>query len=109
MKRLYSFAYLVAMLAVLAGCANFDTKLNTAAQIHAGATRSVATSLDAQLISSKDAEAFQVIAVKSSEILDSARELKDSDPKTAEGKLNLASAILTELNNYLLNMQRKGP
>lgn len=107
MKR-QSALSLFAFLLVLAGCANFDTKLNTAARIHAAATRSVASSLDAHLITSKDAEAYQGIAVQSSHILDSAKELKDTDPKTAEEKLNLANSILAQLNAFLVRLQAKG-
>lgn len=97
------------MVLALCGCANFDARLNTAAQIHAATTRSVSQSLDAHMISSKDAEAYQAIAVNSSHILDSARELKDTDPTTAEGKLNLASQILGELNKYLTTLQKGAP
>ncbi len=95
------------LLILMAGCATFDARLKTAADVHAATTRSVASALDAQLISSKDAEAFQEIAVNSSVILDSARALKDSDIQTAQAKLDLANSILVELHKYLLTQEQK--
>lgn len=92
---------------VLAGCASFDAKLNTTTKIHAATTRSVTNALDAEIISSKDAEAYQEIAVNSSYILDSARALKDTNIQSAEAKLNLANKILVELQNYLLEQEGK--
>jgi hypothetical protein len=94
-------------LLILAGCATFDARLNTAAQIHAATTRSVTNALDAHVISSKDAEAYQEIAVNSSYILDSARALKDTDLNGAEAKLDLANKILIELQKYLLAQEAK--
>jgi hypothetical protein len=105
--------FLVPILALLlVGCASqsIEQELNTGAQIHAAATRSVRTALDGHLISSKDAEAYQAIAVNSSAILDSAKDLKDSDPSTAEGKVKLANDILAELQAYLVKIiQEKQP
>lgn len=93
---------LILLLALVAGCASFDARLKTAVDIHTVTTRSVTNALDAHLISSQDATAFQEIAVNSSYILDSARILKDSDVATAEAKLDLANSILLELHKYLL-------
>lgn len=100
---------LIALL--LVGCATQDIEqqLNTGAQIHAAATRSVAGALDAQVITSKDAETYQAIAVNSSAILDSAKDLKDSDPSTAEGKIKLANDILAELQQFLVKQLEKKP
>lgn len=95
------------LLLVLAGCATFDARLNTAANIHAATTRSVTNALDAHLISSQDAEAYQEIAVRSSYIMDSARTLKDTDIDSAEAKLELANKILLELHKYLLKEEAK--
>jgi uncharacterized lipoprotein YajG len=94
-------------LLILAGCASFDARLKTAADIHAATTRSVTSALDAHVISSRDAEAYQEIAVNSSYILDSARVLKDTDVKSAEAKLDLANKILLELHKYLLKEEAK--
>jgi hypothetical protein len=95
----------VPLLLVLTACASFDARLKSAADIHAATTRSVTRALDAQLISSRDAEAYQEIAVNSSYILDSARALKDSDVTSAEAKLDLANRILVELHKYLLERE----
>jgi hypothetical protein len=95
------------LLLVLAGCATFDARLKTAADIHAATTRSVTNALDAHVISSQDAEAYQEIAIRSSYILDSARTLKDTDLGSAEAKLDLANKILLELHKYLLKEEAK--
>lgn len=99
--------FLLPFLLILAACASFDARLKTAADIHAATTRAVTRALDAQLISSRDAEAYQEIAVNSSYMLDSARALKDSDVATAEAKLDLANRILSELHKYLLEQEGK--
>lgn len=100
--------FIVAALAVvITGCASFDARLNTAANIHAATTRSVTNALDVHLISSQDAEAYQEIAIRSSYILDSARTLKDTDLGSAEAKLDLANKILLELHKYLLKEEAK--
>lgn len=98
---------IAALAIVVAGCASFDARLKTAADIHATTTRSVANALDAHLISSQDAEAYQEIAVRSSYILDSALALKDTDIQSAEAKLDLANRILLELHKYLLKEEAK--
>lgn len=95
---------------ILTGCAtNIDRQLATGARIHATATRSVTGALDAHMIGSKDAEAYNALAVNSSAILDSARDLKDIDPKTAEGKVQLANGILKELQDFLVKYLEKQP
>lgn len=97
-------------LLILTGCAtNIDRDLATGARIHAVATRSVTGALDAHLISSKDAEAYNALAVNSSAILDSARDLKDIDPKTAEGQVQLANGILKELQDFLIKYLEQQP
>jgi len=97
----------IPILLILTACASFDAKLKTAADIHAATTRSVTSALDAHLISSTDAEAYQEIAVNSSYILDSARALKDTDVQSAEAKLDLANTLLIELHKYLLEQEGK--
>lgn len=94
--------------AILAsGCASFDARLKTAADIHTVTTSSVTHALDAHIITSRDAEAFQEIAVNSSYILDSALALKDTDIESAEAKLDLANKILVELHKYLLEKENE--
>lgn len=97
------------LLFLLTACAGLDQKLETGARIHAATTRSVTNALDAHVISSKDAEAYQAIAVNSSSILDSARDLKDIDPKTAYGKVQLANGFLKELQDFLIKQLEKQP
>jgi hypothetical protein len=88
---------------LLAACATpqFDARLKMAYDIHTATTQSVTAALDAQLISSRDAEAYRDIAQNARLVLDSARELKDVDTETAEGKLRLAEQILLQLQAYL--------
>jgi len=101
---------LACSLLILAGCAhNIDRELATGARIHAAATRSVTGALDAHIISSEDAEAYNALAISSSEILDSARDLKDIDPTTAAGKVQLANGILKELQEFLVKQLEKQP
>lgn len=94
-------------LAVLCGCASFDARLKTAYDVHTATTQSVTTALDARVISSEDAIAFQEIAVNSRLVLDSARALKDSDIDSAEGKLKLANDILLEIQAYLRKKEQQ--
>lgn len=102
---------IIPLLFLLTACATggIDQQLTTGARIHAAATRSVAGALDAHVITSKDAEAYGAIATTSSEILDSARDLKDIDPKTAEGKVQLANGFLKELQDFLVKQLEKQP
>lgn len=97
----------VLALAVLAGCASFEARLKTAYDVHTATTQSVTTALDARVISSEDAVAFQEIAVNSRLMLDSARALKDSDIDSAEGKLKLANDILLEIQAYLVRKENQ--
>jgi uncharacterized lipoprotein YajG len=92
---------------LLAGCASFDRRLDTAYQVHTATTRTVTNALDARLIPSDDAIAFQEIAVNSRLVLDSARAVKDTDAASAEGKLQLANDILLQLQRYLIERGAK--
>jgi hypothetical protein len=102
---------IVPLLFLLTACAvgSIDQQLATGARIHAAATRSAASALDAHVITSRDAEAYRAIATTSSEILNSARDLKDIDPKTAEGKVQLANGFLRELQEFLVKQLEKQP
>lgn len=104
--RLLNKCGLLLAVVLLAGCANFDARLKTAYDVHTATTQSVASALDAQVITSTDAEAFQDIALNSRLVLDSARALKDSDIDSAEGKLKLANDILLEIHTYLLKKEK---
>jgi hypothetical protein len=99
------------VLLLLAGCASqpIETQLNTGAQVLAGANRSVASALDAHMITSNDATHYQGIALHANAILNSARDLKDSDPTTAEGKIKLVNDIIRELQDYLVSLLEKKP
>src|SRR5687768_5687967 len=97
-------ALLVAVALVLTvGCASqpIEQQLTVAAAIHAGTTRSVTAALDAEIITSNDAGKYYELAVTASEILNSARDLKDSDPTTAQGKIELVNGVLKELEAFL--------
>lgn len=80
---------------------SFEQRLKITIDTHTAVTRTVTAALNAQLISSKDAEAYNKIAVGAREVIDAAVVLKDSDVSSAEGQLHLANDILIELQQYL--------
>lgn len=80
---------------------SFDQRLKLTIDTHTAVTRTVTSALDARLISSKDAEAYNKLAVGAREVIDAAVSVKDSDISTAEGQLQLANELLIELQKYL--------
>lgn len=96
--------FLTVVLALVTACANqpIEQQLTVAATVHASTTRAVTAALDAEAITSRDAGRYFELATNASEILNSARDLKDSDPSTAEGKVKLVDGILKELQDFLL-------
>lgn len=101
-------AFALPALVMQTGCAttqgqslSFEQRLKITIDTHTAVTRTVTAALNAQLISSKDAEAYNKLAVGAREVIDGAVVLKDSDVSSAEGQLQLANDILVELQQYL--------
>ena len=108
MKHLKLPAILV--VALLAGCALFGVpepqnsteRLAIAYNVHTSVLQGTTDSLNAGDITSADAEQILGLADESRALLDAARiALEGNDVSTGEGKLNLAMALLSELQLYL--------
>lgn len=96
----------------LSGCAaigvphpqTFSERLAFAYTTHTAIQNAAAASLDAKDISRADALHVLKLADESRTILDAARLALDTgDPRTAEGRLALATSILIQLQTYLRN------
>lgn len=107
---------LFAVLLILVGCAQlglqpaekFEEKLAYAYGVHTAVLDSTKASLTAPKPTVTSAEATQVLklADESRVILDASRvAFKAGDISTAEGKLLLATTILTQLQTYLRSKQ----
>ena len=103
-------AFMLAACALLVGCAqlglapakSFEDKLAYAYGSHAAVQTAAAQALDAREISSADGEAVLALADQSRVLLDAARTANlAGDVTTAEGRLALASSVLTQLETYL--------
>ena len=102
----------VAVLALVAGCASiglqtagsFKERVAYAYGVHTAIQESAASSLTAHEISSDDAKHVLAVADESRLILDGARTaFSAGDTSSAEGKLVLATSVLTQLQVYLRN------
>lgn len=110
MRKLLFVPVVLAMVACLAACpgiglqpaGTFKEKLAYAYSTHTALQNAAASSLATHEITTADAEAVLKVADDSRTILDAAR-VADSagDPKTAEGRLALATTILEQLQTYL--------
>lgn len=110
MRKLLFVPVMLAVVACLAACpglglqpaGTFKEKLAYAYSTHTALQNAAASSLAAHEITSADAEAVLKIADESRQVLDAAK-VADSagDPKTAEGRLLLATSILEQLQTYL--------
>jgi len=96
------------ILVALAGCANFaaprglDDRLAYAYATHTAVLQAAATSVEMGDLSPDQGEEILELADRSRRLLDAARfALNAGDPRTAEGQLDLALGILTELQAYL--------
>ena len=101
---------LLAASAMLAGCASlgltppdtFDEKLAYAVTQHTAIVKTTIQSLNAHAISSSEAESVQKMAKESRLVLDGAFAASQlGDISAANGKLLLATSILTTLQSYL--------
>ena len=102
------------VLILLAGCAqlglapaqSFDQKLAYAYGTHIAVQQTATQALTAGDITSADAEQVLKLADESRALLDGARAASGAgDPSTAEGRLVLATTILTQLQAYLRSKQ----
>lgn len=85
---------------------SFNQRLAYAYGTHTAVQASAASSLDAKEISSEDAQRVLTVADESRKGLDAARiAFNAGDASTAEGRLQLATALLTELQTYLRKHQ----
>lgn len=104
------YAVLPFLLVLLAGCAalglapasSFDERLAYAVSQNAAVRQAAANSLTAKDIDVEDAKRVLAITDQARTALDAARLASSAgDTQTAEGRLQLATAILTELQRYL--------
>lgn len=116
-KFLTPAAWLVtaAVLMMFQGCASLglapadtmEKQLGYAFGIHAAVLRTAAASLDRAEISSEEAESVLAIADNARTFLNAARTaLGIGDIKTAEAKLQLATAVLNQLQEYLRSREK---
>lgn len=119
MRNVHSFgavtAFYVAFL-VLAGCASlgleapqsFDERLAYAVTQNAAARQAAANALDAGDIQLADAQYVLKSTDSARELLDAAKVASGGgDIQTAEGRLSLATNVLTELQAYLRKGSKK--
>lgn len=86
----------------LAPATSFDQRLAYAVSQNAAVRNAAAVSLERQEIALEDAQRVLKITDEIRTGLDAARLANDAgDPSTAEGRLQLATAILVNLQNYL--------
>jgi hypothetical protein len=99
---------------LLVGCASlglapaqtFDQKLAYAYGTHSAVQQGATQALADKTLSSTDAMQVLKLADESRALLDAARAAaKVGDPTTANGKLVLATSILTQLQTYLRSKQ----
>jgi hypothetical protein len=105
----YTLIFVSCILSVLLhGCVTqqtqyaFNDGLDDAVQLHTGLTNTITAALNAKLISVEDAKRFRDLARTSREVLNAADLLAETDLSSAQGQLELAQAILIELEQYLL-------
>lgn len=98
------------LLIILSACASiglappttFEDRLAYAVSQNAAVRQAAANSYDAREISQDDARRVLAITDQVRSALDAARIASEAgDPKTAEGRLQLATTILVEIQNYL--------
>lgn len=86
---------------VATGTMSFDQQLAGAYQTHTAVLNGAADAVERGTMKPDDAAKILALADQSRALLDSARGLAVTDPTTAEGKLQLAASILTQLQTYL--------
>ena len=110
MKLPVTFGFLFLLLSActqlgLAPADSFDAKLAYAYGSHTSVMQAAATAVKAKDISKEDGQQVLKLADESRALLDTAKGLSGTDPATASGKLILATAILTNLQQYLRTHQ----
>lgn len=110
MKAYHSLFALVLMLAAcaqlgLAPAKSFDDRLAYAYGTNTALREASTAALNAKQITSSDMEHIMAVNDQARSILDAARGMKDIDPKTAEGRLVLATNLLVQLQTFLRSKQ----
>lgn len=104
------FVFLPILLMLIAGCAqlglapaaSLSDRIAYAYGTHTAVLQATTSSLEAGDIGSEDAARVLKVADESRKALDAARlAVGSGDISTAEGRLQLATALLTELQTYL--------
>lgn len=86
----------------LAPASSFEERLAYAVSQNAAVRNTAAVSLERQEIALEDAQRVLKITDEIRTALDAARLANDvGDPSTAEGRLQFATAILVQIQNYL--------
>ena len=108
-----SYAWM-ALVLLVAGCAafapakTFDQQLAYAYGTHTAVLSTAASGVAAGTLSPSDGQAVLKLADQSRGLLDAARLTSNTgDLKTAQGQLNLAVNVLTELQKYLQMRTKK--
>lgn len=110
MNRIPLHAAVYALCALLIGCAsfglapaqNFSSRLAYGYGAYAGVNNTIASSLDAHRISSKDAKEFRELATQARTLLDAAKFAYEAgDLADAQNRLTLALTVLEKLEAYL--------
>jgi hypothetical protein len=114
LNRLTS-AGLALCLIVGVGCANlglappqsFDNQLAYAYGVHTAILETASAEVIAKSLTVADGNQVLQLADQSRTLLDSAKELETTNLVTAQGKLTLATTILTQLQTYLQKFKGK--
>lgn len=115
MKRIANVHTLILLMALcIAGCStlgitspqSFDQKLIYASGVNTSVLTGATAALRAHEISSEDHAQAMKLADEANTLIASAKLLSGTDPTAANAKLELATAVLTQLQTYLNS--RKG-
>ena len=107
------FLKILTLCGALSACASlglqpaqtFDQKIAYAYGIHTAVLETASADVSAHQLTAKDGDAILQLADQSRTLLDSAKILSATDVSSANSKLLLATAILTQLQTYLQNSQ----
>jgi len=86
----------------------FPEKLAYAYGVHTAVLDTASAEITAQQLTANDGNTILRLADQARTMLDSAKTLSVTDATTAQGKLTLATSILTELQTYLRSKSKTG-
>ncbi|SRR6266481_4547483 len=86
-----------------------DQKIAYAYGVHTAVLETASAEITAKQLTPREGNQILQLADQSRVLLDSAKDLANSDATTAQGKLILATGILTQLQTYLRTKQGKSP